>query len=439
MNTIEFLFSLENKHTFFPNGMDDLQVLLSEYDKLNPSVIEKEFTSVVNLKKQEFLIKLQKDLDSLSLEEVEKVSNLVSSENNMNGNSLTNVIRKFIYHYAVKNEKFDLAKNLEVVALGVLVEIREDLYSNVNLSFHSSNENVCASYNSEIYRRKEDTHLFSYNINKKYETRNELLFSMLSALYHESYHALVSELSINPNSFKLDILEYQKYRVFTETVLEGKEFYVKNYDCSHEEAEADIYGTHKAYQKLTELNKNFSFDSVYKIIAANKIYFNQAQFTTTFKTGIFKRSDQKEYIDNKLDNILMKYPSYVYGMLNKIYNQNGVRKNLSELISDYENYLKENENNKDIPVFYSEIVLDYLKKYPLEIENCDEYTVGYIENFYKIRLEYLKEKIAKLSEKNTYSISSKIKKEFMKQKISKEFKSVEKLLAELVEKENLKL
>lgn len=433
MNTVEFLFSLENKHTYFVNGISDLQLLFCDFDKLHVKVLEKEFTSVCHLKKEEFLMKLESDLEKLSLENVHKLSDLISLENNVIGNSLTNIIRKFIYHYAVKNKDFDLSKYYKVVSLGVIVELEKKLYSKICLTFGNSEEGLMASCDDN-YSKKEDKHYFGFYMDPSiYKNREELLFEILVSLYHEFYHASVSELNINPNCYKLDILEYQKYRTIKNNAINGRKFYFKNYEFDHEEAEAYIFSIREAYRRIKELNQDFNFNTVNKNATTDYLFANMVKHEINFKIGLLKRINQKVYIDNELDNLLINNSSEIYGLLTKVYNKDGSRKNLIELINDYEMAINTNQDNKDILPFYTEIVINYLKKYPLELENYknDENIKKYIDLFYQMHLEYLSELLFKLNKESSETIGIKIKKAIRKENIKKEINNIKKIYEDL--------
>ena len=432
MNTVEYLFNLENKHTFFPTGIDDLKTFFSEFDQSDKELIEKEFTSYLNLTKEEFIEKLESDLNKCTLKQMTKLADLMATENNVIGNTLTNAIRKSIFHYAIRNFDFDYNKYFKVIVLGIVVHIKQDLYSDVFLLFHKNNDNASVNCDLSSYKNKEDTHFFNISEDKIIrKSPEQFYFNLIKNLYHEQYHALVGELSINPNCYKTEILEYQKTRMF----FSSSNFYNANYYQSHEEAAAEIYSFHKTIQLLKELTLDFNHKKNINGLMGNFSLLSSAQFATTFKTGLLKREEQQKFINKHLDELIKQNPNKIHGMLKRIYNLDGIRKSFQELVLDFQKSLEnEDVSIEEIKDFYIELLyesLGYYSKVEIEELEKDEYLKSYLQFCYLNKERLLKDKITKIMKEPVYSISANIKRNFLKKKLMSEQKKIRKKITNL--------
>ena len=404
MNTVGYLLSLQTKHTFYANGLSDLETLLDGFDYLETSVIEQEFTNKLGFTKEQFMAQLNVDLKSVSENEMIKLADIMENINHIRNNKLVDCIRKAIYYYGVRNPEFEVQKYFRSFALGAIEEMKNDLYSEVVTSF----EKDC----DDEYTEPKDSHylrIFQKNFKKQKENG---IFEILRTLYHEEFHMLVDEMQINPACFKLDILDYQRLETFR-TITLDKNFDKQNYVYFHEEAEAEIFGTQRAITKIKELNPSFSFSKIQNLKDSSLLWATESQFENTFKTSFFKRVEQKKFIEAELDTLLPMNPEQIYGILSKVYDETGHRKTFKTLVSDFQKVQVEHSEmqREEIENFYTTILYEaYLNCEKEEKEELrGEDLLPYVVYCLQGKIKQIEKEIENLKAKRVVSVVGTLK------------------------------
>lgn len=430
MTTIDFLFQIQTEH-FYRSGLNDLDAFLFDFDRLETSVIE-EIIQRLHLTKEEFLTKVRQDLKNATEEEMTKLAEIIEASPYAKDNVLLSIIRKTVYYYAVSNPKFDINKYFKSFCLGFVSDIRKDLYSDIIVHFDEAKDTKNLAATSDDYTSMQDTHQLQIYINNVPKKKVNAILEILGTLYHEEYHMLVDEMEINPNCFKTNILNYQKVDAYRH-MFKKDDFYRKYYTLIQEEIEAEIYGFHMAYKRIKELNPDFPFSKVPDSKFSEILWANENQFATTFKIGFLKRVQQKKYIDEQLDVFVKKNPEYIYGMLSRVYNKNGTRKNFKELVMDYINILN---NNKEVPPeeitdFYAELLYDAYKKSNEEEReelSNDNFYHPYVLQCLSRKEELLEKEVQNMNLKQAASLMSALKRALKKKLINKDLKELKQYL-----------
>ncbi len=441
MSTVGYLLSLQDKHTFYANSLSDLETLLDGFDYLENSVVEQEFTNKLGFTKEQFLVQLNADLERVSESEIVKLADIIENINYIRTNKLVDCIRKAIYYYGVRNPKFEVQKYFRTFVLGAIGDMKNDLHSEVVTSFEKDcDDKYTLAEIYEEYTEPQDSHylrIFQKNFKKQKENR---IFEILRTLYHEQFHMLVDEMQINPNCFKLDILDYQRLETFR-TITLDENFDKQNYVYFHEEAEAEIFSTQRAIAKIKELNPSFSFSKIQSLKDSSLLWATESQFENTFKISFFKRVEQKKFIENQLDNLLPMYPEQIYGMLSKVYDETGHRKTFKTLVSDFQKVQKEHskEQREEIENFYTTILYEaYLNckkeaKEELKREGLFPYAVYCLGS----KIEQIEKEIENLKQKMIVSLVGTLKRNYKKSLFLKELKQLKKELEVLNKEESI--
>lgn len=431
MNTIDFLFELQKKHTFYKNGLDDLETFIDVFDNVSTSLIEETFTKKLNLHIDEFLQQLQEDLEHASEEEMIKLANIMETYIYAKRNRLVDTIKIGIYHYAVRHPKFDTQKFFKAFIVGLVCDIKKDLYSDIGITF---NENAQDKYTlavtqSGYVNEKEKHHLIIYpnNFKKQWENR---IFEILRTVYHEEFHMLVDEMQINPDCFKLEILDYQKTESFRR-ITKNKYFYQNNYDFIHEETQAEIFGSIKAYEKIKELNPYFSFAKISIAKYESLLWTTKEQFATIYKIDFFEKVNQKKFIDEQLDQLLPKNSDFVFGMMKRIYDEEGYRKSFKILAEDFKTIISENKNVpiEEIENFYTAILYDaYLKCHEQEKEEIykDENLLSLLIQCIQRKGLQLEKEMKEIKHKKVVSLRGLLKRKYKTKILLEELAQVKK-------------
>ena len=147
-----------------------------------------------------------------------------------------------------------------------------------------------------------------------------------------------------------------------------KKFYQKYYDINKEESKANEYGLRHAISSIKNIKPDFDFKK-----AGNTTLLNieEGLATITMSNNPFHKKTEEDEIEEMLDQRLESHPEYVHGILAKIYNPNGKKKEFQELFADYQESLEKNQDQKEeIETFYEYAAERLLKgKSIAEIQN----------------------------------------------------------------------
>ena len=242
------------------------------------------------------------------------------------------------------------------------------------------------------------------------------------------YHMIVNELIRNPNCYKINILEYAIVKAVMQCVNDKKieEFY---YEDLKEENNAFLYGIKKAKEEILKLNPNFKVYS--KWVALKESYF-QASSANNYIKGS-NTENQIDFFENILDHILLKHPEENQGILNKVYNKDGTKKDFYSLLEDFSNALTKLPKNfhGDIKHFYSYLFFRSLKSMPENDRLVILKNPVYTNTLFSCLEDY------KINSYHIYTLSNKYKRNKTLKFMEEDIKKMEEMESHLVKKENV--
>lgn len=156
------------------------------------------------------------------------------------------------------------------------------------------------------------------------------LRDMLLSIYHEVEHAK-QRTFINRSRLRPEVLEFA-YEMVVKSAAD-EDFYSYNYDRLTSEMYADIWGR---FNMSELLDGNVSEDIIQKIREANilsdAISFTNAKVGKVYEKG--KMETRDTFFRMMSDLYIKKYPKtlYNYPVLQKIYSENGKRKDLQQML-----------------------------------------------------------------------------------------------------------
>ena len=401
MNTVEFLKSLKKQYTFV-KLRDDLEMFLTNF---TPKMFEYNYSKLYPNGASEFLKQLHQDIVSCTTKQFDSfyeclIPNLwISSE-------LTNIIFSACKDYIFKHYKtLEIPKYKEVIFKGIALDFQKELHYPTQVVLKEEKGTAEAAASSLIIDQEQfSKHTLYYYINRKLpkSSKEEQLFRLAYEAFHEEYHCLVSELIENPTCFKEEIYDFAITRFYIQELDLSKFYYDYHYLTNKEEAGADLYAISRAVSYLEEQMPDFSARRPNAFIndITKSAYDNQV----TIKKWT-KALTEQEWLEEKVEDGIKKYPFLLSGILSRAFNQDGSKKDFITLVKDKKELQKEHENpllQKDIERFYSILQYKALNKLSEEerlslFQNEDyqnealETIVNYI-NYVKEKTEELKRK-----------------------------------------------
>ena len=371
MNALKFLFDLRNEHTFFINGMDDAQTLIEMF---TPEVFDLNFKVQYGGDAHQFLCDLKKNVLEMNFSEIESLFPMLSVGDYYNRSVVLDILLDGIKRYIVChiNDFSSLKKYRKVILASLVRDMENDLHFGVHYSF--TELKFAAGVGSFLVGEKGNHSLdISLSDHGKSYFNAFNLYSYFFQIYHEQYHCLVAEADYFSNTYNLDLLEFIKLRKYTKILDEnskfrqGRLFYSNNYENNHEEAQANFYGIEMAFQKLKEISPSFPVQKISFLISMDQAFYKESRLSIFFKTLENKLVRQESFLNEELDHLLIKYPSYVSGMLTKVYRSDGNRKEFQELLQDREMFFNvDKESKEEIEIFYAELLYQALDKLSLD-------------------------------------------------------------------------
>ena len=130
----------------------------------------------------------------------------------------------------------------------------------------------------------------------------------------------------------------------------------------------------KAKEKILKLNPNFKVSYVYENI--EKPIYDSGSVNNILST--FAKETRDDYHEDLLDKVALKNPQIISGILKRMYNDDGTRKDYYTLKNDFDNAIKNDPNNEDIYEFYAYLIARYIRKLKEEditnmIRDIDDY------------------------------------------------------------------
>ena len=423
MNTIDFLLSLKDTNEYFETIHSDLEMLIECFspEMFDYNFLESPFWG------ETFLKELEQDLETISLEKVKILADIILEYKDFNNKNwpLLDTLRKGIKNYIVKHPK-DLDINIyyPILVSGIAKELEEDLKYKVNLSFRDFEKYSKAKVGEDFNHN----HDLEFQTPSKYADSSYAIYDIYMTLYHEEYHMLVDEMSINPYCYKTDILKYRIVKSIRLGLREdlAKDFYQLHYVNNQEEMNANLYGLAKAKEKILKLNPNFKVSYVYENI--EKPIYDSGSVNNILST--FAKETRDDYHEDLLDKVALKNPQIISGILKRMYNDDGTRKDYYTLKNDFDNAIKNDPNNEDIYEFYAYLIARYIRKLKEEditnmIRDIDDYEliVKALERYENM----LKRDLDNLNSTKLYYLSGYLKKLTTKRLTVKELEKVNKI------------
>ena len=165
---------------------------------------------------------------------------------------------------------------------------------------------------------------------------------------------LVKELSDNPSCFKIDILRYAMQRKTREILEEkqsnlGEEYYNLIYNDDKEEINANLYGLSKAVAELQKINPNLK-----KSLIIRNMEINSQK--SAINMPVVSKVPLEDLAENILNSAFLKYPEENTGIVSKLYNSDGTRKNFDSLKNDFKMAIETYPNESEVYYFYYYII-----------------------------------------------------------------------------------
>ncbi len=238
--------------------------------------------------------------------------------------------------------------------------------------------------------------LTTIKLSKMLSSNKNIDYEILRVIYHELAHAKIeSAVRLQSPFYSTNIYAHEKERLFASN---NRDYYYKYHDYFESEITAEISGYTDLIKDLQEYEcKNF-WD--YKRESQEKITRHSLYRTT------------KEYyeIEDKFDELLIKHPDYIRAnkWLRSEYNNDGKRKEISDLLEVKNDYIQSLDKSIDIEKRFcikNNVTLDYLNSYKL-LNEADNLFYGMI--YRKIR-EYSIQEFDEFSSNCSTEILSEIK------------------------------
>ena len=361
MNSIDFLISLIDNYNNFHLLINDFILVLENF---SPSMFDLNF-SYTNISGQDFLAKINEDFKTITYDQVIKLSDALAPLNEYKKSSetpLEKTIRDNLTNYYINNpDIINLDKYYKIMVNKIIFDIENELDCKIHLKYNEE-KNTFASIGEDY----QSYALYFNENNRKGLNKKAVIYRIYESLYHEEYHLIVNLLSKDPKCFKIDILKFQIVRVLRNifpTELSNS-FYKYFYEHLKEENNAEIYGIKKAHEKLLNINPKFeipTFSKIYNLDQQSRSINNTMSLRHFDKSQ--KLISEDDYFEDFLDKIIINNPEEIRGIISYMYNPNGTRKDISTLINDLENNLKEYPSlSKDITEFYYYLIYRFILK-----------------------------------------------------------------------------
>lgn len=370
MKALQFLFSLREEHLFFANGMNDAQVLIQMF---TPERFDVNFKERYGADSRQFLLDLKKDVLEMNVLQVEELFPLLSVEDSKDKSFVLDILLDGMNRYIVQHiaEFSSIKKYREILLASIARDLQKELHFAIHYFFKDMNHDAEVTCNVNGQNGK---HLL--DISKldhvKFNCKEYQLYFYFFTLYHEQYHCLIAEAESFSTPYNLDLLEFVKRRKYEEILKDCSNqdwllFYHENYENNHEEAQANFYGMDMALEKIKEISPYFPMQKVSAITSIERTFYEANRLQLFFRTSKNKMVRQDTFLNEELDKLLIKYPSYVSGMLTKVYRRDGTRKNFIELLQDRDILLETEANSREeIQKFYDGLLYQSLEKFSVE-------------------------------------------------------------------------
>ncbi len=389
MNTIEFLLSLTKTHELRA-GVNDLDGVI---DNFSEKMFEYNYGHIYP-NAEDFLTQLKIDFQNISSNQLEELLPYIHKRQYLCDQKYTllNLLRKELLIYSVKHiEEFNFIPYVSSLAFAIVMDLQDKLAWPIRASLSKEDAVkkvcsipvgvTCANISNDVESQKHTLNFYekAFQIGKK---KDNILFELYTTLYHEGYHCLVCEKSNSLDCYDPQILQFARYHTIRDILddeylasqkdpmkfsdYKGRKFYQKYYDINKEESRANEYGFHHAISSLKEISPNFDFKKATSG-GTTLLNYEEGLATLTMSNNPFHKKTEEDEIEEMLDERLMNHPEYVQGILTKIYEPNGKKKEFSELFADYQESLENHQDQKDdIQTFYEYAVERLLKGKSIE-------------------------------------------------------------------------
>ena len=375
-NTIDFLVSLSEQYHYsnLSNDFDCMVWLFNE--KIVDELLYKHFS----MNSEEFKKKLYPDFLTCSPQSREFIAsflfkNIHSTRYSFVFVTLQDVFTKYLINHPFE---YDVKSYSPVIASSLYRDISQSLHFPTHFSIYENSQNKTLASISFISNH----FYFSFyrDIHNNSSSSPDLfLFQLFSELYHEQFHALVSEMNLNPHCYKEDILKYQMTSVVKKllnefviqkkgVVTKGTVFYDNNWINFDEEIDASIHGCVVGLKKLKEWNPTFDLENVFPYFENENSFLKRQKSTQFFRVGFFRDEYKMDYLLHILDLYLPAHPNYSQGILTKMYDEKGQRKNIEQLVNERDQAFSQAslEEQQDILSFYNELIYLFVKTYSFD-------------------------------------------------------------------------
>ncbi len=428
MNSIEFLISLKDINNYLYTIHPDLEMLIQYF---SPTMFNESF-SKFPFQGETFLSQVEKDIQNANEEQIFLLADFIQKyfKSYTNKYPLLNILRKGILDYLMNHpNSFVLKDYYPILADAVIDRIQQDLQYPIaifNLEHEPGDAKTYFDGTMHHLGISKPSVLMS-------NTKN--IYELFDMLYHEQYHMIVGELEENPECFKVNILQFAITKAFQNCLHNPK---IENYYYADlkEENNAYLYGLKKAKEEILKINPNFKVYSPWKKFEES--YFQSGSAHEYIKST---QESQSDFFEKYVDRMLLKHPEENKGILRKIYNENGSKKDFHTLLKEFNDSLKQfpSDLHADIKHFYSYALFRSLRKMPenelLSILNNSLYT-NTLFSCLTDQKNQLQVQLEQLDSFHLYALSCKYKRNLTQKFIQQDLEKIESMRNYLSKKEN---
>lgn len=443
MNTLDFLLMLKDTNEYIKTIHPDLEMLMECF---SPYMFDYNFSDFFPFKGETFLDELQKDWQNITKEQIIIFADILLKYKNLNDvdNPLFKLINSKIKNYIVQHPNdLDVKKYYPIIVRGIVFDMQQDLNNRIHIKFSEKNDiNALADVDIGI----NNDHPLNFYQPKKYFDNSHYIYEIYSSVYHEEYHMLVNEMGLNPACFKVDILklfitklakrtmDMRKYdsgfnREFTQDY-----FYDKK---NREESSANLYGFKKAKEELLKVNPNFHVTYLSPTLKKDTYEsgkVNTHKFFSFTQDDFFEAVLDKNFRDNFNDNVF-----HYVGIITKMYNPDGTRKDFHTLKEDFENAIETYPEEMDVYEFYYYLIYRLLRHMSNdEIDNLitNDEDEKLINACLEGNIKLLNDELNKIHSTKLYSLMSNVRKITSRKIVQKELKTISEIQEYLKSRSN---
>src|SRR5574344_496268 len=339
MNTIDLILNMDASNHYYQLQCSDLSVL---FRNDNNEFYLHNLKNITNLDRPVFFKHLKSDYQDLTLSKKIQVCDLLLKYNSMTSSETLEHLRLIARDDMIQHlGALDTRKYASIIALSMIPKIGLDLrYPVEGYVSEENKKNVLASH--DFLQNNEGHHITFYNNDYqrvRFINNESMLYLLMSSIYHEAYHCHVKEDSLNRLCFQKDILNKMEYATYVQLLDEvgdnkkrlfpafkpGEVCYQRNYYQNMEEYEAREYGRDMALKSIKDINPNFDVKEVHEI-EHNINEINNQTLLSQWVSHNKKAMRIHQYYEQLLDDVIVKRPQDVQGILKKVYLTNGTRK-----------------------------------------------------------------------------------------------------------------